>query len=358
MFEGLVPSDGILVRSVSLALALAAGFIFAKFANFGIKKTAKHFVQKTETILDDLLLDALDLPITIGITLAVFYAAIIFSGLNQPILDTALREAVILLGAFTLYKIIGALLHWYAVEVAPTKNLSMGGMEKTAGRIAGFVIFSVAVIMALDTAGVEVTPLVASLGIAGLAVALAFQDTLSNFFAGVYISIDRPFKEGDYILLDSGQEGYITKIGWRSTKIKMLANNTIIVPNSKLASSIIVNYYSPDREMGITVPVSVSYESDLARVEKVTVEVAAETLKSTTGAVKDFKPFIRYTAFADSGINFNVILRVGEYADKFLVTHEFIKALHARYAKEGIEIPYPKRHVYVEQIGKKGKPNL
>lgn len=337
---------------VSLAVALVAGFVFAKFANFGIKKTAKHFVQKTETILDDLLLEALDLPITIGITLAVFYAAIIFSDLNQPILDVALREAAILLGAFTLYKIIGALLHWYTVEVAPTKNLSMGGMEKTAGRIAGFVIFSVAVIMVLDTAGVEVTPLIASLGIAGLAVALAFQDTLSNFFAGVYISVDRPIKEGDYVLLETGQEGYITKIGWRSTKIRMLANNSIVVPNSKIASSIIVNYYSPDKEMAVVVPVSVSYDSDLSKVEKATVEVATEIQKTVNGAVRDFKPFIRYTSFGDSGISFNAILRVGEYADKYPVTHEFIKALHARYKKEGIEIPYPKRHVYVEHIGR------
>jgi len=134
-----------------------------------------------------------------------------------------------------------------------------------------------------------------------------------------------------------------------------LANNMIVVPNSKLASSIIVNYYAPDKELAVLVPVSVGYGSDLQRVEKITVEVAREMQQAVQGAVKGFQPFIRYGAFADSGISLTVIMRANEYVDKYLLTHEFIKALHARYAKEGIEIPYPKRHVYLENVQKKAK---
>ncbi|MCD6490489.1 MAG: mechanosensitive ion channel, partial [Thermodesulfobacterium sp.] len=126
-------------------------------------------------------------------------------------------------------------------------------------------------------------------------------------------------------------------------------NNIVIVPNSKLASSIITNYYLPEKELAVLVQVGVSYNSDLENVERVTIEVAKEVMKEVPGGVPNFEPFIRYHTFGDFSINFTVILRAQSYVDRYLVTHEFVKRLHKRYKEEEIEIPFPIRTVYLKQ---------
>jgi len=211
------------------------------------------------------------------------------------------------------------------------------------------VIYFIGFILILNTLNISITPFITSLGIAGLVVGLALQDTLSNFFAGLYILISKKIKPGDYISLDSGIEGYVEDITWRNTTIRQLPNNIVIVPNSKLASSIITNYYLPEKELAVLVQVGVSYNSDLEKVEKVTIEVAKEVMKEVPGGVPNFEPFIRYHTFGDFSINFTVILRAQTYVDRYLVTHEFIKRLHKRYKEEGIEIPFPIRTVYLRQ---------
>jgi len=149
-------------------------------------------------------------------------------------------------------------------------------------------------------------------------------------------------------MLESGQEGYVMQIGWRSTRVRMLPNNILIVPNTKLVSSQITNFYLPETEMAVLVQVGVSYQSDLEKVERVTIEVAKQVLQEVEGGVKEFDPFIRYHTFSDFSINFTVILRAKEYVSKYLITHEFIKRLHRRYQQEGIEIPFPIRTVYMK----------
>jgi len=183
------------------------------------------------------------------------------------------------------------------------------------------------------------------------------QDTLSNFFAGVYLVADMPIRIGDYIELDNGMKGYVEDIGWRSIRIKTLPNNYIIIPNSKLAQSIITNYYAPEQEMSVVVPCGVSYDSDLEKVEKVTIEVAKEVQQNVPGAVKNFEPFIRYNEFGDSNINFSIILRVERFVDRYLVVHEFIKKLMARYNKEGIEISFPVRNIYFKNEKRQESPS-
>ncbi|NQT94813.1 MAG: mechanosensitive ion channel family protein, partial [Candidatus Omnitrophica bacterium] len=141
-------------------------------------------------------------------------------------------------------------------------------------------------------------------------------------------------------------EGYVTQIGWRSVKIRMLPNNTVVIPNSKLVNSVLTNYYYPEKELAVLVQVGVHYNSDLEHVERVTIEVGKEVLKTIKGGVPEFKPFIRYHTFNDFSIDFTVILRAKEFVDNYMIKHEFIKALHKRYKEEGIEIPFPIRTVY------------
>lgn len=200
----------------------------------------------------------------------------------------------------------------------------------------------------LDNLGISLTPLLTTLGIGSLAVAIALQDTLGNLFAGLYIKADRPIEAGHYVRLESGEEGYVDRIGWRSTRIKMLPNNMVVVPNSKLVQSNITNYHLPEKELAVLVQVGVHYDSDLEQVERVTGEVAKEVLRTVPGGVPSFEPFIRYHTFNQSSIDFTVILRAREFVDNFLIKHEFIKRLQARYQKEGIIIPFPIRTVYLK----------
>lgn len=208
-------------------------------------------------------------------------------------------------------------------------------------------ILTVGLLIVFQTLGVSITPILTALGVGGLAVALALQDTLSNLFAGFHIIISKQVRPGDYIKLDTGEEGYVVDITWRYTSIRMLPNNIIIIPNSKFVSSVVTNYYLPEREMAVLVQVGVSYESDLKKVERVTIEVAKEVMKTTPGGLPEFEPFIWYHTFGDSSINFTVILRVREFVDQYAIKHEFIKRLHERYNQEGIEIPFPIRTVYM-----------
>jgi small-conductance mechanosensitive channel len=117
----------------------------------------------------------------------------------------------------------------------------------------------------------------------------------------------------------------------------------VILPNNRLAQSIVTNYNLPQQEMSVLVAVGVDYASDLAHVERVTKEVAAEVLRTVEGGVPEFEPLIRFHTFADSSINFNVVLRGKQFTDQFLLRHEFVKRLHVRYAQEGINIPFPIR---------------
>lgn len=208
------------------------------------------------------------------------------------------------------------------------------------------IIFIIAGLVLLNVFNIKITPLLASLGIAGLAVALALQDTLGNFFASISLITERPINIGDYVKLENGEEGYVESISWRNSTLRTLPGNRVVIPNSALSKMIITNYYYPTKDMAVVLQCGVAYGSDLAKVERVTIETARKTLKTVQGGCKDFEPFIRYHTFGDSNIQFSIILRVNEYVDKYLVTHEFIKNLMEVYRKNKIEISWPVRKIY------------
>jgi small-conductance mechanosensitive channel len=211
--------------------------------------------------------------------------------------------------------------------------------------LARMVVYLIGLTMMLQAMGIAVTPLLTAFGVGGLAVALALQDTFGNLFAGLHILASRQVQPGDYIRLASGEEGYVEDIRWRNTTIRALQNNMFIIPNSKLAGSIITNFDQPDSQLAVLVEVGVAYDSDLDKVERVTVEVARDVQKNVAGAVREFDPFLRFHTFAPFSINFTVILRGHVFTDQFLLKHEFVKRLQVRYRAEGIEIPLPIRTV-------------
>jgi small-conductance mechanosensitive channel len=300
-----------------------------------------QLAARTATDIDDVIVGALRVPVVLVIlvTGGLILARILpLSPEWDRAFGLGVRITVILAGVLFVDGLIKALLQRASRKATYLRTSS--GIVQTAVR---GVIILIALLIVLDTAGVSITPLVASLGVGSLAVALALQSPLANFFAGIQILADRPIEVGQYIELDTGHKGYVTKIGWRSTAMRVLPNNLVIVPNSRIMDAIITNYYLPEQDLSILVQVGVHYDSDLDHVEKVTCEVAREVLQQIEGGKKDFKPFIRYHTFGDSSINFTVILRAEEFVNGYLLKHEFVKRLHRRFKQEDINIPFPIR---------------
>jgi small-conductance mechanosensitive channel len=211
--------------------------------------------------------------------------------------------------------------------------------------VAWGLIAVLGLLVTLNGLGLSITPMLTALGVGGLAVALALQEPLANFFAGLFITLAGQVRVGDYVRLDSGQEGYVVDFSWRSTRLRMLANNLILVPNAKLAQAIVVNHHLPSQDLAVLVDVGVDYDSDLGHVERVVVDVGREVMREVPGGVPEFDPFIRYHTFGDSSIDFTVILRAKEFVDQYLIKHEFVKRLHTRFIDEGIVIPFPIRTI-------------
>ncbi|MBI2546017.1 mechanosensitive ion channel family protein [Candidatus Woesearchaeota archaeon] len=325
-------------------IGILASFILAKAAYYVINKYVKHAAKKTRTDIDDRLLEALEGPFVLGIVLIGIYVSIMQVSYFEQIksyIDDFFFILAVLWAIFVLHRVTQVVLQKWILM-----NPGYQSMPKIFMKVVNIFIYFIGLIIVLKHFNIEITPLVATLGIGGIAVGFALQDTLSNFFAGLHIISDRPINVGDYIELEGNISGYVEDIGWRSTRIRTLPNNLVIVPNSKIASTIITNDSLPSKDMAVVIQCGVAYGSDLEKVERVTADVARKIQRTIPGAVKDFEPFIRYHTFSDSNINFSVILRVATFVDKYLITHEFIKALKKAYDLRGIEISWPVRKIY------------
>jgi len=211
--------------------------------------------------------------------------------------------------------------------------------------ILNIVIYAMGVLVALQYYGISIAPILTAMGVGGMAVALALQETLANIFSGLHLILSKQLKIDDYIKLSTGESGRVTDITWRFTTIVPVGEgNMVVIPNQKIASSTITNYSMPHRDIIITIPIGVAYDSDLEQVEQVTVEVADEVLEDIDHAITA-KPLVRFHTFGESSIDFNVILHSSNFDNQALIKHEFIKRLTKKYRELGIEIPYPVRTV-------------
>jgi small-conductance mechanosensitive channel len=200
-------------------------------------------------------------------------------------------------------------------------------------------------LIALQSVGISIAPILTALGVGGLATALALQPTLSNLFSGIQILASRAIKPGDFIRLGTGEEGYVHDISWRIATIRTTANNLILVPNAKLADAVVTNFHATDAQLALVVPLTVAYDSDMGKVERITLEIASGVQAAVPGGVPDHEPIFRLAGLGDSAIQINVVLRVKEWGDQALVRHEFLRRILVAYAQDGIEIPFPQRVV-------------
>src|SRR3989338_9788011 len=307
------------ILNIEIIIAIAGiivSFIAAKLLYFILNKYIKSFTKKTKTDIDDRLLAALERPFVIVVVLIGLYFSLLqidYARKYIQLMNDVLFVLGVLWAVFVLYRLTKV-----AMEKWMSVNPAFQNMPKLVVKAANIFVYFIGLIIILKHFNVEITPLVATLGIGGIAIGFALQDTLSNFFAGLHIVSDRPINIGDFVELEGNISGYVEDIGWRSTRIRTLPNTLVIVPNSKIASTTITNDSLPVPEMSVVIQCGVAYTSDLDKVENVTIYTAKKIQKTILGAVKEFEPFIRYHTFGDSNINFSIILRVEKFVDKYL----------------------------------------
>ncbi len=332
------------VVASGVALGAAVGFLWLRRIAL---RTLSRLARRTEGKADDLALAAFRLPSLLWCLALALYVGLrmvpSMPGRADKLIDGGL--AVLLIASVTLAA--GRFLAAAIASYADRLHLEITITGLTTALAKGTVYLCGALVL-LNTLGVSITPILTALGVGGLAVALALQGSLANLFAGIHFLVETPLRVGDYIRLESGQEGYVADIGWRTTRIRMLPNNMIVVPNAKLAESILINYHLPEPRMAVLIPISVGYGSDPARVEAILVEEAIEASREVPGLLAEPAPFARFIpGFGESSLDFTLIVQVSEFVDQYLVQHELRKRIFARFHKEGIEIPFPQRVVHL-----------
>ena len=258
-------------------------------------------------------------------------------------LHALLQAAIILSVTVTVANLISSLI----VRAGDRLGGAVTGLALTSARL---IVILIGGLVLLSSLGIHITPILTALGVGGLAVALALQDTLSNLFAGMHLLADKPIRVGDYVRLSEGGgvQGFVVDVGWRSTRIRLLENNVVIVPNHKVAQSVITNYDLPETRMALTLSVGVSYASDPELVERVLAEEATRAVGQVQGLLGEPTPFARLIpGFGESSLTFSLTCQVATFVDQFYVQHELRKRILRRFRAEGIELAVTTRTVEV-----------
>lgn len=334
-----------LIVPVGTALTVAVILLIIRGVSF---RLLHKWAEKTTTKIDDIILSVLRAPTIYWCFAIGLYLGAEFSDLPRHYVlyfSKSIHIIVILSITIATANLAGKVYRNYVQKSAlplPTTGLAYGTLKGTI-LVTGFLII-------LSTLGISITPLLTALGVGGLAVALALQDTLANFFSGMHILMEKSIRVGDFIKLETGQEGYVDDITWRTTRIRMLPNNMVVVPNSKLAQSVVTNYCLPEKRMSLLIQIGVSYSSDPEQVEKILVEEAKGAVGEIPGLLGDPEPFVRFIpGFGESSLDFTLICQVQEFADQYPAQHELRKRIFRRFKNEGIYIPFPHRTVYLRE---------
>ena len=331
--------------------SIIAGFL----VYFIVTRIVRRATGKTGTSLDDKIVDAVGRPVFLFVVLFGAYAGLTastFLDTHQEQVDRGLLSAVIVVAGYLVSRLVHALISWYGAEIASrTETTWDDRILPLIERVTNAVIFGLVIMLVLQAQGLNISPLIAGLGIGGLAVALAVQPTLANFVAGTYTVTESGISVGDFIEVEGGPSGWVEQVGWRTTKIRTFWNNRVIIPNGKLSESVVTNYQGPDPSVYALVNGGVSYDSDLQHVNDVALEVAHDVLSKTDKADMSYEPAVRFRNFGDSNIDFMVIFKVKGYVDQFLIKDQIIRGIHKRFGEEGIEINYPVRKlVYPHEV--------
>jgi len=325
-------------------LTLAGGWLVRRLILRGLKAWNDRTQSRVGLILDE----SLRTPIWFWIVILALHFAVQSSDLPAKYTE---RGASLLFDLWVVsltlmsMRIAREMVRFYGAQVPgalPVTTLTQNLVQ------IGVLILGVMVMLGNNIA--RLTPVLTALGVGGIAVALALQDTLSNLFSGFYIAAARQVRLGDYIKLNTGEEGYVADISWRSTSIRALSNNLIIVPNSKLAQAVITNFHMPEKRMSVSLQVNVGYGSDADVVERLLLEIARDGAKDIPGLLPDPPASVTFDpGFCDSSLGFTLGFQIAEFSAQYNIRHELRKRILRRFRQEGIKIPFPTRTVHLER---------
>lgn len=335
--------EKVLISSI-VVLASTGILLLIRFFLF---KVLHHWAKKTKTSIDNLIINTIKLPSVfwcIGIALYIGLESSEIPSKYTSYVIKAIHVLIILSITVAAANIINRIFIQY-VERSSVSVQSTGLLNtiiKGAVYLIGFIII-------LNIFGISIAPLITALGIGGLAVALALKDTLENLFAGIHIMAEKTVRVGDFIRLENGQEGFVEDISWRTTRIRMIPNNMIVIPNSKLAQSIVVNYFLPEKRMSLQIPISVSYSVDPEKLERILLEELKKAVEEIPGLIKEPEPLVRFIpGFGESSLDFTIVCQIQDVSYQYPVQHELRKRIFKRFKQEGIEIPFPQRVVWLK----------
>jgi small-conductance mechanosensitive channel len=326
------------------AVLVAAGLILRRI----LFKALRNWSARTQSKLGDLVIDTLRGPTVLWTLVLAVHIALQHSAVPpeyrryiHPTLEVLWLGSLISAAS----RLAGRAIRIYGEHVTGTQSVT-----SLTEKLAQTVIVVVGIIWLLKVVfDLSLAPVLTTLGVGGLAVALALQDTLSNLFAGFYVSLSGLVRIGDYIKLNTGEEGYVTDITWRCTTMRTVGYNLVVVPNNKLGQAIYTNYFLPEPRMMMSVNLGVSYDSDIDRVEAILLDAARSGVGTLPGLLGDPAPTIRFNPGpGDWALVFQINFHVSKYSDQFLVQSEMRKILFKRLQKEGIEMPFPTQTIRLE----------
>ena len=323
--------------------------LIAFIVYFFIKRILIQIAKKTQTLLDDILIEIIRRPILI---LIVLYGGV--QSLLELNINMGLRVTIDQITQFLFFVIIIYMAYRIFDEVLEEITLRKGGKTTMFGAVLRPVLRKIGIsiiiiggfIYALGSIGIEITALLAGAGVLGLVIAFAAQDTLSNFFSGIHLLLDRPFKIGDVIYLETGEYCRVENVGMRSTKLySILEHQLIILPNNALANQKIINIVRPDARILKNITVGVAYGSDIALVKKILFDAA----KNHPNVVqeKGYEPRVRFTGFGESSLDFIVYIWIDEVMNQWEVLSDIRSEIDHQFRKQGITIPFPQRTIWV-----------
>jgi len=334
----------LVLRSAGLLVAGALGWVGARWL---LRRIARHLTSRTATEIDDHLVRMLRSVASISIVMFVLWR---IAGLWQAdLLARVVVGAWIVVLSFPVATFVSSLLEVFEERVAPRTDTQL---DDTAlpliNKMIRFIVVALGVVLALSELGIDITPFVAGAGVAGIAVSLAAKDTLSNLIAGILLIVDRPFRVGDRIELwqapnETGTWGDVVEIGLRATKIRNPDNLIFVVPNNEIMRRDIVNYTASGSHIRVRIPIDIAYDADADRAKKIVRRIAAET----EGVEKTPEPKVIIRRFGESGVGMQLRVWIGEARRRRAVADSITDRVKHAFDEEGIEIPYPKRDLYI-----------
>src|SRR5467141_2362808 len=331
--------------AVALVMVSVAALLFRHALFVAVRRWSGH-----RTTEDSVFLQAIRVPSMLWCIVLGLFVAIEMTELPPRLaapIHAVLEAAIILSVTLPVAGVLGSLV----AAAGERRALAVGvtGLFQTSVRL---VVLLIGGLVLLSSLGIAITPILTALGVGGLAVALALQDTLSNLFAGAHLLADKPIRVGDYVKVADTVEGYVVDIGWRSTRVRMLQNMVVTIPNKRVAESIITNYDMPDPRLTLLVRVSVDYGSDVELVERLLVEEATGAVGEVAGLMASPSPSARLIpGFGEFSLDFTLSCQVASFTDQFPVQHELRKRILRRLGVEGVRIPVQVRAAELRTVG-------